>query len=196
MIIKQTSYCTFSLDFKNGNVLINPIRKSETDIVIYSDQKSGYLDYSNISSSLIVKNAGEFEIKDIFIDGRKNKGSDTYVYTISADDITIGVVSFLTDINNIPAEIFETIDILLIGAGSGAFLSPEEAHKFVNRVSPSIAIYYGFKEQAPKEVADILDSIEDVQKTLSGLQLAEKSFKVDKDYVDSLESTTSFYFEI
>lgn len=196
MTIKQTSFCTFILEFKNGSVLVNPMKKGETDIVVYADPKSGYLNHNDIQNSLNIKSAGEFEIKDIFIDGRKNKNEETFVYTISADDLTIGIVSFVSDLNNIPADIFESTDVLLIGAGSGPFLSPENAYTFVSRVAPSVAVYYGFKEQAVKEVADIVDSVEDVKKTIPAIQLADKTMKVDESYVDSLENTVNFYFEV
>lgn len=196
MTIKQTSFCTFVLDFKNGSVVINPSKKTSADIAIYSDQKSGYLNY-DVESSLTVKNAGEFEIKDIFINGRKNNREENYVYTISADDVTIGVVSLVSESDVIPADLFESTDVLLIGAGSGPFMSPEKAYNFVNKVAPSVAIYFGFKEQAgsTKEVVEILDSVEDVKKEVAGLQLAEKSLKIDDTYVDGLENTVHFYFE-
>ncbi len=194
MTIKQTSFGTFELDFKNGSVLVNPMMKPESDIVVYSNKTSGYLDFG-ANAGLIVKNAGEFEIKDIFIDGRKNSHEENFVYTISADELTIGIVSFCEDINNLPAELFESTDVLLIGAGSGPFVSPEKAYAFVNRVAPSIAVYFGFKEQANKDVEGILDSIEELKKTIPAVQPSEKSLKVDKEYVDGLENTVSFYFQ-
>lgn len=196
MTIKQTSFCTFVLDFKSGSVTINPAKKTETDIVIYSDPKSGYLNFDEVKSGLVVKNAGEFEIKDIFVDGQKNRNSETFIYNISADEVTIGVVSLTADMANIPAEFFETTDVLLIGAGSGPFLSPADAHDFVNKVAPSVAIFFGFKEGAHKDVAGILDSVEEAKKDIPSLQLAEKTLKIDKDYVDGLETTVSYYFEI
>lgn len=196
MTIKQTSFCTFALDFKNGSVLVNPVKKSETDIVIYSNSKSGYLNYQDIQNSLEVKNAGEFEIKDIFIDAAKNTREENLIFTISADEINVGVIAFCEDVNNIPTDIFESTDVLLIGAGSGPFLSPEKAYALANRIAPSVAIYFGFKEQANKDVEGILDSTEEVKKVISALQLSEKSLKIDKDFVDGLENTVHYYFEM
>lgn len=196
MNIKQTSFCTFELEFKNGSVLVNPTKKAETDIVIYSQAASSYLKYDDVKSSLIVKNAGEFEIKDIFVEGRKNTREESFVYIVSADDVTIGIVSLTNELNNIPVDIFESADVLLICAGSGPFLSPENAKKLADKVAPSVAIYAGFKEQASKDLENTLDSMEEAKKEIPALSTAGKSIKIDKDYVDGLDSTVHFYFEL
>jgi hypothetical protein len=197
MTIKQTSFCTFSLDFKNGSVVINPVKKSESDIVIFTNENSGYLNYE-ADAHLKIKNAGEFEVKDIFVHGSKNKGENSYTFTVSGDEITVGVIGFGTDLNNFDIDLFESCDVLLIGAGSGPFLSPINAHNLANRIAPSVAIFYGFKDQASqtKEVAQILDSLDEGKKEITALQLSEKSMKIDKDYVDGLENTVNFYFEV
>lgn len=195
MQIKQTSYCTFKLEFKNGTAIINPIKKGEGDISVYSLPESPYLNFE-VDASLKVKTAGEYESHDIFVTSIKNKNLDSFVFNVSSEDLTIGVIGFVNEIPAIPEDLFETTDVLLIGAGSGMFLSPKDAAQLIDTLSPQIAIVFGFKEQAGKDLANTLDSIEEAKKEIPGLLLSEKSLKLDYDYVNGIDNTVIYYFEI
>ena len=196
MQIKQTSYCTFKLEFKNGTVVVNPIKKSDGDIILYSLDKSPYLFY-DIESVLSVRSAGEYESKDIFVTGKKNKAQDSFVYTVSSEDLTIGIIGFVNEIPFIAEDLFETTDVLLIGAGSGMSLSTKDAAKMIDTLSPQVAIVFGFKEQCSnKDVANILDPLEELKKEIPAVTLVDKSLKLDYDFVNGLDNTQIYYFEI
>lgn len=195
MQIKQTSYCTFKLEFKNGTVVVNPIKKSEGDITIYSTPETPYLNFES-ETGLNIKTAGEFESKDIFVNSVKNKNLDSFVFNVSSEDLTIGVVGFVNEVTAIPEDHFETTDVLLVGAGSGMFLSPKDAMKLIDTCAPQIALVFGFKEQSPKALQNTLDPIEEVKKEIPGVQMLEKALKLDYDYVNGIDNTQIYYFEI
>lgn len=196
MTIKQLSFCTFLLECKGANVLINPTKSQPADIKIFALKESPYLNYENNEGELSVMNAGEFEVKDVFINGRKNKNENSFAYNISVEGITLGVISFTKDIEVLPEDLFETTDVLLIGAGGGAHFDPKEANKLINKLTPSIAICFGFNEQASKDIKDSVESIEEAKKEIHGLIACEKSLKIDKDMVDSIDNTVVYYFNI
>jgi hypothetical protein len=194
MQIKQNSFCGFTLEFKNGSVNINPTKQTDSDIKIFSINNSPYLNYSSNDGELTIKNAGEFEVKDIFVTGKNTNKSDSFVYTISSEDLTIGVISFINDLEVIPEDFFESTDVLLIGAGGGPLLNAKDANKIVETLSPAVAVFFGFSEQAIKELKDTLDSVEEVKKDIPGLSMIEKTLKLDRDFVAGQENTINYYF--
>jgi hypothetical protein len=194
MNLKQTSFCSFLLEFKTGSVSINPNKLGGEDIKVYSLKNSPYLNYEENENSLVVANAGEHEIRDIFINSKKNKNEESFVYNIACEGVTIGVISFVNDISVIPEEFFETTDVLLIGAGGGPFFTVKDAYSLLNKLSPSIAIIFGFKEQANKDLQNTLDSLEDAKKEIGALSILDKSLKIDKDFVDGLDNTVYYAF--
>jgi len=196
MNIKQTSFCTFILEFKGGSVVVDEVKQSKGDIQLYSVKNSSYLNYNADGATLNIQNAGEYEVKDIFINSRKNKDTESYVYNISSEGITVGVISFVNELSAIPEDFFENTDILIIGAGGGPLFTAKDANSLLNKLSPSIAIVFGFKEQAGKDLQNTLDSIEDVKKEISGLTVLDKSLKLDKDYVNGIENTIYHAFDI
>jgi len=194
MNLKQTSFCTFLLEFKDGSVAINPTKSSKEDIRIYSLKNSPYLNYDNNEGSLAITNAGEYEVKDIFVNAKKNKNEDSYVQTISCEGINIGVISLVNDVSIIPDEFFETTEVLLIGAGGGPLLTIKDAHELANKLSPSIAIFFGFKEQAIKDLQNTLDSIEEAKKEVTTISILDKTLKIDKEFVNGLDNTVFYAF--
>lgn len=196
MTIKQISFCTFLIETKTAKILINPTTNQNADVKIYSLKISPYLRYDFSEKELLVCNAGEFEVKDVFIYGRKNKNEDVYSYNIYAEGIAVGVICFTKKIDSVPEDLFETNDILLIGAGGGPFLDPKEANKIINKFAPSISICFGFAEHAPKDIQIYLESVENAKKEIHGLTFYEKPLKLDKEIVDKIENTMIYYFNV
>jgi hypothetical protein len=196
MTIQQKSFCTFLLKFKNIDVVVNPTGKEKDSIVVYSINKSPYLSYvSTEDQDLIIDSAGEYESKDVFITGKVGKEATEVVYTINSDDLNIGVISFINNADNVPVEFFETADIILIGAGGGMFFTPKDAENLLQKLSPKIAIIFGFKEQASKDLQNTLFSLEEVQKDIPGMKLSEKSMKITKEDLERIENMEVYYFE-
>jgi hypothetical protein len=194
MVIKNNSFISFVLEFKSGNIQINPVdSKTKSDLILYANNTSAYLKHG-IESGLSIQNPGEYEVKDIFVDCTKVKYEDSLCFTIVGESITVGVITFLEDASHIPLDFFESVDVLLIAAGGGPFLSPEKAIALANKIAPSVAIYYGFSESAPNDIAKILDSVEEMKKEISNIEFVDKSLKLDKDFLDSMENTVHYVF--
>lgn len=197
MVIKQISFCTFLIETRLAKILINPTTVSDADVTVYSIKNSPYLKYKQSDSdSFVIAGAGEFEIKEVFIDGRKNKYEDTYSYNIYIEDVVIGIISFINSIDHIPEDLFENIDVLLIGVGAGPFLTPRDANQVINKFSPVMAVCFGLKEQAKSDIQIALDSIEEVKKEISGINGYNKPLQLDRSSLDAIEDTISCYFEL
>jgi hypothetical protein len=196
MQIQQKSFATFHLKFKGAEVVINPTAAVKDAIVVYSLKDSPYLKYVSSETDLIVDSAGEYESKDVFVNGDKVLGEDVFVYTIACEAVTVGVISFVTNPTSIPVDFFETSDIILLGAGGGMNLSPKDAHELIQKLSPKIAILYGFSEQASKDVQTALLPIDEVKKEISAMLPTEKTYKIAAEDLDRIENTEIYYLDI
>lgn len=192
MKIKQLSFCTFEIESDQGKIIINPTKKSDGDIKIYSLKNSPYLNYET-NGELIIDAAGEYERKDIFVHSAKNTNEYSFVFNISTEGLTIGVIGFCPDLTKLPDEFFETTDVLIIGVGGGMNADSKNAMTVVEKLSPSIAILFGVREQAGKDVANILESIEEVKKNFPLLSEVPKTLKIDEDDVKDEENTVYYY---
>lgn len=196
MQIQQKSFCTFLLKFKGGDVVVDPTASFKDSILIYSLSQSPYLKYEQgESTKLVVGSAGEYEALDIFVAGEKVAREESFVYTVSADDITIGIISFCNNVDSIPEDLFESADILLIGAGGGMFMMPKDAYDLAQKLAPKVCIFFGFNEQAPKDLQNTLLSVEDLKKDVTGAKLLEdKSFKITSEELERIQDTEMYYF--
>jgi hypothetical protein len=189
MQIQQKSYATFQLKYKNCDVTINPTASQKEGIVVYSLPGSPYLKHEVGEDALVINAAGEYESKDVFVTGRKVNGENGVVYTISAEEVTVGVVSFVTALSDIPVEIFESADVLIIGAGGGMNLSPKDAQDLLQKVTPKVCFIHGFEEQGTAEVKAALLPLEEIKKDVAGLVPSEKPYKTTKDELDRIDNT-------
>ncbi|BDQ04721.1 MAG: hypothetical protein KatS3mg084_0239 [Candidatus Dojkabacteria bacterium] len=197
MVIKQISFCTFLIETRLAKILINPTTVLDGDVSIYSVRNSPYMEYKQRNSdSFVITGAGEFEIKEVFVNGRKNKHEDTYSYNIYIEDVAIGIISFINSIDHIPEELFENIDVLLIGVGAGPFLAARDANQVINKFSPAIAVCFGLREQARSDIKFALDSIEEVKKEISGVNIYHKPLQLDRSNLDTIEDTICCYFDL
>lgn len=196
MWVRQISPFSFFLEFESGSIVMDPVDLCSADIKIYSVKNSPYLNYNSSENTLIIQNAGEYEVKDIFINSRKNKGLESFVYNISSEGIKLGFISFVNKLSAIPFDLFKNTDILVVGAGGGPLLTPKDVSDLLNKLSPSIAVVFGFKEQSKNEIQNDLVSFEDVKKEISGLAFLDKQLKLEKDEVKAIESTVYYAFNI
>lgn len=197
MQIQQKSYSTFQIKCKNGDVVLNPTSTVKDVIALHSLPESPYLNYTNDESVLTINSAGEYEAKDIFITGKKVSGDVGLIYTVNGDDITVGVVSFITTYSSVPVELFENVDILILGGGGGMHMPPKDAHELIQKVSPKICILHGFEEQGSKDVKASLLPLDEVKKDIPALTpMAEKVYKVTKDELDRIDDTQIYFFEL
>lgn len=197
MVIQQTSFCTFKLKYKSTEITVNPTGKTKEGVVLFTQRDNVYLKYdAEPEVKLVVDSAGEFEVNDIFIFGEKIKKEDTFIYRIGAENLNIGVIAFANQLETLPEDFFQELDILLLNAGGGAMFTPKQAETVYQRYSPKICILFGFNEQAGnKDRVDLL-TFEDLQKDLTGIKiLEEKSVKFQKEELDRIENTELYYFK-
>jgi hypothetical protein len=196
MTIQQTSFCTFRLKFKSGEVTVNPTGKTKEGIALFSELNNSHLKYEvEEGVKLIVNAAGEYEANDIFIHGEKIKGGDQVIYTVSGENINIGVISFINSIESMPDDFFKDLDIILLNAGGGALYTPKQAENIYQKLSPKIAILFGFKEQASKERVDLF-SLDEVKQDIEAMKELEKTFKITKEELDRIDNTEVHYFNL
>ncbi len=91
----------------------------------------------------LVKGPGEFEAKGVFVYGiaAPTKAGPHTVYRVEAEDMVIAHLGAL-DRPLSPAELehFAKVDVLLVPAGGGRVLSPEQAAEVVAQVEPRVAV--------------------------------------------------------
>lgn len=196
MTIQQTSFCTFKLKFKNGEVTVNPTGKSKEGLIVFSELGNSHLKYDvEETVKLVVDAPGEYEADDIFINGAKVKGADKTIYTISGEDLNIGVISFVNEIDSVPDDFFKDLDILLLGAGGGALFTPKQAVNIYQKLTPKAAVLFGFKEQGGKDRID-LTPIDELKTEIEGVKELDKSWKIAKEELDRIENTEVYYFAV
>ena len=195
MQIQQKSFTSFNIKVKNTDININPVTPTKDSIVIYSMGDSPYLKYDLNSETLLVVDAeGEYESKDVFIIGKKVKDENCILYTIAAESITVGVIAFANNPSVLPEDFFDTTDVLIIGCGGGMNFTPKHAHDIIQKLTPKVALVYGFREQANADLQGTLDSFEDIKKEISGATEIDKTFKVTSEDLERIENTEVYYF--
>jgi hypothetical protein len=197
MQIQQKSYCTFLLKFKSCDVAVNPSSVQKETVAVCSLPESPYLKYETDEGYMLVNAAGEYESRDIFFTGKKVTEEPGIVYSISGEEITVGVISFINSQESVPVELFENVDILILGAGGGMNMPPKQAHDLIQKISPKVCFIHGLDEQASKDVKGTLLPLDEVKTDITGLLVSpEKSYKTTKEELDRIENTEVYYFEL
>ncbi|PIT94101.1 hypothetical protein COU00_00815 [Candidatus Falkowbacteria bacterium CG10_big_fil_rev_8_21_14_0_10_43_11] len=169
MYIQYLGHSCFKLSGKDGkgeavNVVIDPFGKDyglkvpsvEADIVAVSHQ---HKDHNNLSAvrgnPYVIDTAGEYEVKDVFIqgidsfhddkEGRERGGN--IIYRISMED---AVITHLGDLGQIldtkQVEKLEGTDILLIPVGGKYTLDAKKAVEVINQIEPRMVIPMHYKQ--------------------------------------------------
>lgn len=122
----------------------------EADIVTISHDHD---DHNNIEavkgSPRIIRGAGEYEIKGVFVEGifsyhddvkGKERGNNI-IYRFEIEDISITHLGDLgTELDNKQLERLEGTDILLVPVGGTYTINAETAVKVINQIEPRIVI--------------------------------------------------------
>jgi L-ascorbate metabolism protein UlaG (beta-lactamase superfamily) len=178
----QSCFQITSSQNKNGqtNIVIDPFGESfglrlpklEADILLMTKKSSEYGGARNISGSpLIVDGPGEYETKEVFIEGipispvsEKEKSFNT-IYTIETEEIRICHLGFFNqkELTDGQIEKIGEIDILMIPVGGNDTIGAKEAIKIMSQIEPKITIpmYY----QIPKLKAK-LDGVDKFLKAM------------------------------
>lgn len=137
--------------------------RSKTDILlsIWSDLEDTLFSKESIDR-LIISGPGEYEAKDVFIDGMKVGGEKTSVksiYRILMEDIKIGYLGEISQKEITPEVIgfIDDVDILFVPIGGNGMLDAEEASEIINQIEPKIVIPMYYKISGLKRKADGLE---------------------------------------
>ncbi|PIR92389.1 hypothetical protein COU01_01980 [Candidatus Falkowbacteria bacterium CG10_big_fil_rev_8_21_14_0_10_44_15] len=176
MYIQYLGHSCFKLSGKdskgeNVNVIIDPFGKDyglkvpgmEADIVTVSHP---HKDHNNLAAvrgnPYVVDTAGEYEIKDVFIQGidsfhddkeGKERGGNI-IYRLSLEDV---VITHLGDLGHIldhkQVERLEGTDVLMIPVGGKYTLDAKRAVEVINQIEPRLIIPMHY--QQPNLTLDI-----------------------------------------
>ncbi len=199
MQIQHLGHSCFKLTGKSNDdsvtLVTDPFNKeyglkvpnTEADIVTVSHQ---HKDHNNIKAikgdPYIIDTAGEYEVKNVFIQGidslhddknGKDKGSNI-IYRISIEDI---VVTHLGDIGHVldnkQIELLEGTDILLIPVGGNYTIDAKKAVEVINQIEPRIIIPMHYK--VPGLIIDV-DPVDKFIKEIGLKPTEEEKLKISK----------------
>lgn len=125
--------------------------KMEADILLATHDHHDHNNIKEVSGNyFLIQGPGEYEIKNIFIQGipsfhddsqGKERGMNT-IYTIEAEEIKICHLGDLgqKELSNDQVEAIGEIDILMIPVGGNYTISSKEAVKIMSQIEPKITI--------------------------------------------------------
>lgn len=125
--------------------------KIQADILLVTHQ---HLDHNNINavsnSPFLITGPGEYEIKDIFIQGipafhgnsKEHELEEITIYTFEAENITLCHLGDLgqKELTDEQLERIGNVDILMIPIGGNFTISAQEALKIMSQIEPKIII--------------------------------------------------------
>jgi L-ascorbate metabolism protein UlaG (beta-lactamase superfamily) len=172
MIITYFGREHFKLTVGDLTVAVNPVSKEGTgkvskygaDITLIT---TNHPDYNGAEQTehgekvpFVIKGAGEYEVKDIFIkgfgtttklkDGKKEQEYQNTSYVLTLDGIRITFLGALSTML-LPEhkEIIDETDILFIPVGNDTFLlNPYDAHKLAVSLEPKLIIPMDYDEKS------------------------------------------------
>lgn len=187
MIIQWHGQACFQITSSQGknnhvNIVIDPfdeatglnLPKMEADILLVSHQHHDHNNVKGVSGTpVLVEGPGEYEIKEVFIQGipsfhddssGKERGQNT-IYTIEAEEIKICHLGDFGQKELTPEQIEKIgpVDILMVPVGGVYTISAKEAVKVMSQIEPSIIIPMHY--QVPKLKAK-LDGLDKFLKTM------------------------------
>ncbi len=90
----------------------------------------------------LISGPGEYEIKEIFIEGIPSLQKKNTIYTIFSENLKVCHLGSLkqSELNENQLERIGEIDILMVPIGGNSTLSPREAIKIIQQLEPKIVI--------------------------------------------------------
>ena len=169
--------------------------KLQADILLVSHQHHDHNNVKAVSGSpFLIDSPGEYEIKEIFIQGipgfhddssGKERGKIT-IFTIEIEGIRICFLSDLGQKELSPEQLDEigSIDILMIPIGGVYTISAKEAIKIISQIEPKIIIPMHY--QIPKLKLK-LEGLDEFLKAMVGAKTIEPQDKLSVRKKDLLE---------
>lgn len=199
MIITYIGHSCFKIQDKVGSggvtVVTDPFDKAvglkvpnfEADIVTVSHD---HHDHNNVGAlrgnPFVIKDAGEYEMKEVFIEGIESFHDDkqgkergkNIIYRIDIDGISVAHLGDLGHVlDNKHLEGLAGTDILLLPVGGKYTLSASKAVEVVNQIEPRIIIPMHYKVSGSKVDVDTADKF---IKELGIKPTIEEKLKINK----------------
>jgi len=200
MLITWLGHSCFKIQDKSGHdnitVVTDPFDKStglkvprcEADIVTVSHDHG---DHNNVSAikgePFVIKGAGEYEVKNVFIEGVEAYHDDkqgaergkNVMYRVDIDDMSVAHLGDLGHtLDSKQLEKLEGTDILLIPVGGVYTIGAKKAVEVVSQIEPRIVIPMHYKTPGLK--ID-LDGIDKFIKELAIKPTYEEKLKISKE---------------
>lgn len=200
MQITWLGHSSFRLQGKSSSdvvsIVIDPYKsekvglkmpKVEADIVTISHDHDDHNNLEAIKGEpFIIRGAGEYEIKGVYIDGihsfhdgeKGAKRGDNIIYRFDIEDISIAHLGDLGhELDDKQLERLEGTDILLIPVGGVYTIDAQKAVSIINQVEPRIVIPMHYK--VPGLKFD-LDPVEKFLKAIAIKPRHEEKLKISK----------------
>lgn len=152
MIITYQGDNYFKVQSGDLAILIDPEnqRSIRGAVVALSTQKPSNIQPSNEDNCFFIDHQGEYEVKGIHMTGWSagyENGKEKTIYKIVFDEISIGVLGYITkEPNEEIQEYLEDVDILIVPAGGKPYISQTALAKFVRQIEPGIIIPSLYKD--------------------------------------------------
>ena len=206
MVINYYGLAYFKIETKNAILALNPFSKDEdskiekvpkfkADICLISYDDKRFNNFKIFEgNSLILKEPGEYEIKDIFIKGIADLRSDfsNTIFEIKAEGISLlnlGVLKNSKLTEDTLSKISE-IDILIISIGKEA-LEAKEAISIVNSLEPKIIIPINLTNNQKTKNEAIDNFIKEISlkaETLDKLSIKKSDLDINEQKIIILKS--------
>ena len=201
MVINYYGLSYFKIETKNAILALNPFSKDEelkiekvpkfkADICLISKDDKRFNNFIVLEGNLLVlKEPGEYEIKDIFIKGITDFRLDSLntIFEIKAEGITLlnlGVFKNPKLTDEIISKISE-LDVLIISIGKET-LDSKEAVSIINSLEPKIIIPIslasGLKEKT-EELSNFIKEISLKVETLDRLSIKKNDLSIDEQKI-------------
>lgn len=148
----------FRIKAREATILTDPVDKStgyamskqSVDIVTLSHDHPGHINLNAVKPEFrVISGPGEYEMHDVFVTGIRTyhdtaKGKERGYNTVYLFEVEGLRICHLGDLGHLleadQAEALEDCDILLVPAGGGTVVSPEQAAEIVGQLGPKIVI--------------------------------------------------------
>lgn len=116
---------------------------------------TGAIEPEHDQKPFVIRNAGEFEVKGIFVRGiraPKKDGTEHTLYRIDAEDVSIGFLGAIDrPLTKEEIDALGTIDVLIVPVGGGTVIGKDHASELVSGIEPRLVIPSYFEVEGLKK---------------------------------------------
>ena len=152
----------------NTTIAINPYKTAKAksprmaaDILLLTSKDLQSASSSVSGDKFIIDSPGEYEVKEVFVNGVASEDKEQTLYLLDINGITVAHLgdSRKISLTDQQLELFENVDILLVPVGEDSKISA----KLVGQIEPKIVIPFFYKDS---KINDKLDTIENFKKQI------------------------------